>query len=525
MMGRNKEELKEWFTTDNKSGYKSTKRWLIKYEHNLYDEIILNSKNYDIPLIEKISLYLLNLHEPPKCLVCGKVCRFKGSLKRGFANYCNSYCFLTSKERKENLNITYATEKHKLAVIEGNKKREETNIKTIGVKNPMLLDSVKNKQKETINKIYGVDNVFQSEIIKEKIIKTTEENYGVTHLSKIPEIHKKSVDKMKCSNMIKFHKHFANKLKISINDLDIDGDILTVRNYCNLHDNFTISKNNLNARYRGGVNICTKCYPIGENESINEQELSKFIKSITNCEVKKHKIKNKEIDVYIEEMNMGFEYDGIFWHSDKYVDNQYHLNKTLLCNETNINLHHIFDDEWLNKKEIVKSIIKSKFKHYDNEIDSDVCIIKNVDQNGAIEFLENNNIFEPINSNINIGLFNDGYLVSLMVGEYIDNNFEILRFCNKINLNIIGGFDKLLSYVISEFDPNKIISFVDRRYYNGSTYLKFGFKHIGNTEPNCYHFKRNELKRHPIISTNDIIPNSHLKIYDCGYMKFELKLQ
>jgi hypothetical protein len=38
-----------------------------------------------------------------------------------------------------------------------------------------------------------------------------------------------------------------------------------------------------------------------------------------------------------------------------YKDKNYHLNKTNLCNEKNIRLIHIFEDEWYNKKEIVKS--------------------------------------------------------------------------------------------------------------------------------------------------------------------------
>ena len=72
----------------------------------------------------------------------------------------------------------------------------------------------------------------------------------------------------------------------------------------------------------------------------------------------------------------GIEFDGLYWHSNIYKDNDYHLNKTELCEKENIQLLHIFEDEWVNKKEIVKSIIKSKLNIFENKIFARKCLKK-----------------------------------------------------------------------------------------------------------------------------------------------------
>ena len=67
------------------------------------------------------------------------------------------------------------------------------------------------------------------------------------------------------------------------------------------------------------------------------------------------------MDIYIPSKNIAIEYYGIYWHSELYVDKDYHLNKTELCNDKGVKLIHIFEDEWVNKQDIVKSRLKNLF--------------------------------------------------------------------------------------------------------------------------------------------------------------------
>ena len=89
-----------------------------------------------------------------------------------------------------------------------------------------------------------------------------------------------------------------------------------------------------------------------------------------------------------------------------------------------------------------------------------------------------------MNSSIKIGLFYNNELVSLMtfgkmrmamgskseIGEY-----EMYRFCNKLNTSIVGGASKLFKYFLKTYNPHKITSYADRRYFDGNLYEKLGF--------------------------------------------------
>lgn len=94
-------ELKIWFTTNNKSGHKTRRNWLIKNYPELcgkFDKVEGNSFS------EKITLFLLGLEEKPKCAECNNEVSYLGSIKRGFSIFCSNLCskksHLTSEKKK-----------------------------------------------------------------------------------------------------------------------------------------------------------------------------------------------------------------------------------------------------------------------------------------------------------------------------------------------------------------------------------------------------------------------------------------
>ena len=234
----------------------------------------------------------------------------------------------------------------------------------------------------------------------------------------------------------------------------------------------------------------------------------------------------------------------MFWHCEQYKDNDYHINKTLLCEKHNIQLLHIFEDEWVYRKDIVKSIIKSRLNIYDNEINVDSCVVKEIDNITSMIFFKNNHILGGIITKIRVGLYLNDELVSLMGIIKIDNQFKILRLSNKLNTNIIGGEEKMMKYFILKYNPEIITMFVDRRYNNINTFKNLNFKYIETTKPDYWYFdnKKKDLIRHNEHSfkKNILIKQGYdsdkterqimeergfLRIYDCGQIKFKLFLK
>ena len=94
----------------------------------------------------------------------------------------------------------------------------------------------------------------------------------------------------------------------------------------------------------------------------------------------------KEIDIYIPEIKLGIEFNGLYWHSEEGgKDSKYHLNKTELCESNGIKLIHIFEDEWLYKKNIVKSRLKNILGLTENKIYARKCEIKEISSRDSKE--------------------------------------------------------------------------------------------------------------------------------------------
>ena len=68
-----------------------------------------------------------------------------------------------------------------------------------------------------------------------------------------------------------------------------------------------------------------------------------------------------EIDLFIPELNLAIEYNGLPWHSELFGNKgpKYHLNKTTMCANVGIKLIHIFSNDFYNSKNIVESILRN----------------------------------------------------------------------------------------------------------------------------------------------------------------------
>ena len=72
---------------------------------------------------------------------------------------------------------------------------------------------------------------------------------------------------------------------------------------------------------------------------------------------------------------------------------------------------------------------------------------------------------------------------------------ENIRTCSKIGHCVIGGFSKLLKYFKENYSGS-IVSYIDRRYFNGKGYITDGFRYIGHTKPNYFYFINKENVLH-----------------------------
>ena len=197
----------------------------------------------------------------------------------------------------------------------------------------------------------------------------------------------------------------------------------------------------------------------------------------------------KELDIYIPSKKVAIEINGCYWHSDKEKPKNYHIDKFEVCRDNGIRLIQIWEDWMFNKPEIVRSFLMSKLGCCTSTIYARKCELREVTNKDSIMFLNENHIQGRCNSKYSYGLFYDNELVSLMtfghnrgcVGNMCskksaESEYELLRFCNKINTRVIGGASRLLKHFIETFHSSKIISYASCDISDGNLYKVLGFE-------------------------------------------------
>jgi hypothetical protein len=278
----------------------------------------------------------------------------------------------------------------------------------------------------------------------------------------------------------------------------------------------------------GCESICTKCNKISKQSKIKENELKTFISTIINNYITNDRkiLNGKEIDIYVPEHNLGIEFNGLYWHSSERKPNDYHINKTNNAQKAGIELLHINEDEWKFKKNIVKSIINKKFNNSKqlNYINSSNCIIKNINRITHIDFVNENNIesYEGI-CDIELGMYHNDKLISILSFQKKNNNYEIRYFCDKLNVVVNNSLKSFLNYFKSKYQYTTIISRVNRRYYNGLNFEKLNFFLEKKITPQYQYYNKHSLYKvnEELI---DVKNKKYIKVYDCGYYKYVLKL-
>jgi uncharacterized protein YfkK (UPF0435 family) len=505
--------------------------WISNNLNDLYSSVLIFIKDNNINKSEvKFSKilydYFNKIESTPKCLECNcKEKRFIG-FNDGYDNFCSRKCAsLNSKEKSIKL-------------------RRENTLKKWGVTHTSKLKSVKEKQLKTNLEKYGAPSPTQNISIRKKQRKTMLENWGVEYSGKSKLLMSKSL------------KTRFNKYEKSIKELYSGLDIVnipkegTLTIKCNLcQKDYTIKTELLRLRYlRYKIEPCLNCNPLSSYKYTSQNDIYDFIQSNTNFEIIKgdRKILNgKEIDIYIPHLKLAFEFNGLYWHSDLFKEKNYHLDKKVKCEELGINLIHIWEDDWLHKREIVESRIINLLDN-SKKIAARKCLVKEVDSKLAKEFNNNNHLQGNINSSYRIGLFYKGDLVSLMTfgkarrslgSKSSDDEWELYRFCNKKGHNVNGSFTKLLKFFEINKGPKMIISYANRDWsiINNNVYIKSGFIFEKTTQVNYWYFKdikrehRFNWRKDKLLKLGyngntelDIMTKlGYNRVYDCGSLKYK----
>lgn len=550
----------------------------------------------------KLYLYFNKL-EHPTCPTCNAPVPFL-SIGRGFQRYCSSKCsnsnpeFQSKRQKtclekygasspcqneqvKKKLVSTYVANnggmgnasktvkdkqfktmkelygsEHALQNKELMQKNIDTQIERYGGVG-MASDINKTKALATNLERYGSEQVWSSMEIRKKIAETNLKKYGAIYATQNTEVAQK-VSKSKQKQFVDYHNDIISSEK------DKDG---TIYYTCKCphpeckkceHKTYVIQAERYCNRRLDGTEPCTNILPVIKGRIKNTfPEL--FVKDIiTECVPEQELLLNnrtvitpKELDIYDPLRGLAFECNGCYWHSRK--DHVYHNQKYKLCKEQGIQLLTIWEDWIKTKPEIVKSIIKSKYHHYNEVIYGRNCRIEKLDPAIAKEFLDVNHIQGRTAAHVHFGLLYNDRLVAVMsfskmrgcMGSQTsrEGQWELVRYCSLLNTKITGGAGKLLKHFIKTYKPESVVSFSSNDISNGALYKSLGFEESGENSSYWYigndykRFHRSSFTKSEIIrkglapdkehwtETEAMLMHGYVKIYDTGQTKWILKIK
>lgn len=428
---------------------------------------------YPFEDITKIIYHILNeLDQEPVCEMCGNKVAFL-NFKSGYRRLCSVQCTFKDPIRLEKIK---ATSGDYSKMVESCR---TTSLNRYGVTSPFCLEEVKDKIKQTKQQKYGDENFCN----RDKARATTKIKYGKEYLFQTDE----------------FKEH----------------------NYLKLKERFSEPNFHIKLGF----------------ESNGEKEVREFLNSFGHSFKKtRGLIYPLEIDMYDETLRLAVEYNGLYWHSEKYVNNSYHFKKYRMLKDKGIKLITIFEDEWLFSKEKVKSFLLASIGNFEQRLYARNCVVHSLDKRMAKQFIETFHLQgAPNQIQDAYGIFHkDDLLGVVSYGKHHRNNTDIVlnRLVFKNGIQVVGGASKLILNSIKKYDT--VTTWSDNRWSTGEIYRTIGFEKVLDIPPDYFYTKNNQYKITkqsqqksrtgcpPELTEHSFaLQNGLFRVYDCGKIKWK----
>ncbi|MDE2425616.1 MAG: hypothetical protein KGO96_06880 [Elusimicrobia bacterium] len=302
---------------------------------------------------------------------------------------------------------------------------------------------------------------------------------------------------------------------------------------------------------RGNISSC------GCIKSLIELEVFNFIKEFCpDIEHTRKIISPLELDGFSPSKNKAFELNGLYYHGEclnKEEAKFMHYEKYKLCQDKNIQLIQIFEDDWVLNKEKTKGYLRAVFGDSSLlKINARDCKLEECKFREISGFINENHIQNVYRGGVCLAL----KLNNLIVGAAIlskqttgyhrqENVIELARYCVRIGYRLRGGLGKIVKYFINTYRPKKIVSYSDNRWSSGGIYKATGFIKAAESAPSYWYFKygtqgprihhsnfnKESIKK--IFSPENIKEtewetmkfNNYDRVWDCGNTRWELNIK
>lgn len=252
-------------------------------------------------------------------------------------------------------------------------------------------------------------------------------------------------------------------------------------------------------RAQNGVG-CPQCSAQSFASSF-ENEVADYIESLgLGIERSVRRFKGKgvaELDIFITSLGIAVECNGVYWHSEKFRDKNYHAAKRKACEALGIRLIQVWEDDWADRSPIVERLLAHKLGFSMAErVPARKTVARSVSTAEAREFLDANHIQGFTGATYHLGLENDGRLVAVMSLKRTGKPGELRLERYATSAHVLGGQSKLIRHAEREVsDWAHLITFADLEVSDGDLYEKSGWVKDGELPPD-YKYRVGARREH-----------------------------
>lgn len=463
------------------------------------------------------------------CLICGNPTKIKCKGRKEYNDCCSVSCGSTLGQRRmmartggvHPASAKEVTEKRRQTCIEKygvpitlnkpdavNRRNKRMNdpdvkdkiratlLKNFGVTSPRKNKSINDKAKNTMLREYGVSNSMHVQTLRDKNKQINAENY-------LADSWTKKLDR--CSETLGISPLFA------VHEYVGTGIEYMWRHECGAEFAQVLHKN-------GQLPRCPKCHPA--KYSLPQSLIHNFIADLGIAARYNNRaiITPLEIDVWIPELNLGIEVNGIYWHQATNGRTSLKV-KSDLAEAEGVQILHFWDYEILNRFDMVAQIIVARLGLNQTTHGIAEYEIGTVTKQEADAFLAANHLEGPdCTTELHMALWRDGVLAAVAAFH----GGELRRLCAVPSAPYQDVVDKIIAHAQQIFGDQSITVIVNKRISFGQEYVRLG-QRIEDSPPKTYYVSG--VANTQLIECLDgtKAPNGWFTVEDCGAIRYVIQ--
>lgn len=248
-----------------------------------------------------------------------------------------------------------------------------------------------------------------------------------------------------------------------------------------------------------------------------------------------------ELDIVLPHQGIAVEYNGLYFHSSVFKDKDYHAMKTRMARDAGFRLIHVFEDEWLQRPDVVKSSLLHAIGKSPRTIFARKCSLSVVNSAQKRDFFNVNHMDGDAGSSTAWGLFYEDKMVACLslrkpMQKKHKNSLEICRFATLNNVHVVGGLGKLTASALQHcrsIGCCRLMTYVDTRFGDGGGYRAVGFVDVETTVNRFWWTDgKNRIDRFKVRAdkeaglTEQQVADQHgvVKIWGCPNLVMEVRI-